>query len=128
MYTPPRQPLNASSGRLDGPGDAQHLAQTRHAAARLEPRRQRGPCVETEAMVVEGPCAPAVVHVRLQHGHVQSALGEQGACRQPIDARADYDDLIYQPACSSPRVRQPRYANRAGIPTHISAPASLQNG
>ena len=140
-------------GRLDGPGDTERLGQPGHPAARLEPRGQGRAGVKPIPLMIERSRAAARIDVRLQHGHVQPGLRQQRGRRQPADACADDDDTItfhykrhpkaienrasprpsrYYEAIlhvwSSRFVWHARYANSTGIPIHISAPASPQNG
>ena len=122
-------------GRLDGPGDAERLGQPGHPAARLEPRGQGRAGIEPIPLMIKRSRAAARVDVRLQHGHVQPGLRQQRRRRQPADTCADYNNSVhsrhssFQLQASSIRlVFRARYANNPGIPIHMSAPASPQNG
>ena len=121
--------------RLDGPGDAERLGQPGHPAARLESCGQGRAGVKPIPLVVERSRAAARIDVRLQHGHVQPCLRQQRGSGQPADTCADHNNSVhslhsgFQLQASSIRlVFQPRNANSTGIPIHISAPASPQNG
>ncbi len=122
-------------GRLDGPGDAKRLGQPGHPATRLKSRGQGRAGVEPIPLMIERSRAAARINVRFQNGHVQPGLCQQRRRRQSADTCTDDNNSVHFPhssfqlqASNIRLVFQPRYANNPGIPIHISAPASPQNG